>query len=187
MDKKFVVKNTSRAEELLEKRTSTPPAISPKMAKGVSDYRKDELQTQVDQGLFSDGGSGRSRSLSSMSDEPTQASVVKGSSDGILKLAQGSSGVGPGGAVGKGGIGFRGSSGDTVRQGPEVYSPLWLNSNLNLPRDRATLNAWARSFFALNPIVQNAISLHSTYPISKLNVKCKNREVSSGQFLCRDL
>src|SRR5690606_16500824 len=66
---------------------------------------------------------------------------------------------------------------DTGRQIPEVYSPLWLNSNLNLPRDRATINSWSRSFFALNPIVQNAISLHSTYPISKLNIKSKNRRV----------
>jgi hypothetical protein len=60
---------------------------------------------------------------------------------------------------------------------PEVYSPLWLNSNLNLPRDRATINAWNRSFYALNPIVHNAINLHSTYPISKLNIKCPNKKV----------
>src|SRR5690606_3962600 len=30
---------------------------------------------------------------------------------------------------------FRGVS-NTVQQVPELYSPLWLNSNLNLPRDR---------------------------------------------------
>ena len=65
---------------------------------------------------------------------------------------------------------FRGIHGDSVKQTPEVYSPLWLNSNLNLPRDRATINAWCRSFFALNPFVHNAINLHSTYPISKLSI-----------------
>jgi hypothetical protein len=61
---------------------------------------------------------------------------------------------------------------------PEIYSPLWLNSNMNLPRDRATINAWCRTYFALNPIVKNAISLHSTYPISKMNIKCKNAKVN---------
>jgi mRNA-degrading endonuclease HigB of HigAB toxin-antitoxin module len=72
---------------------------------------------------------------------------------------------------------FRGIHGDSVKQTPEVYSPLWLNSNLNLPRDRATINAWCRSFFALNPFVHNAICLHSTYPISKLSIKCPNKDI----------
>src|SRR4029077_6329658 len=49
----------------------------------------------------------------------------------------------------------------------------------NLPRDRATINAWCRSFFALDPIVQNAIGLHSTYPLSKLSIKCPNKRVES--------
>jgi hypothetical protein len=39
------------------------------------------------------------------------------------------------------------------------------------------MNSWARAFFALNPIVNNAISLHATYPISKLNIKCPNKKV----------
>jgi hypothetical protein len=80
------------------------------------------------------------------------------------------------GSVMSSGSGWRGSN-DSVRQAPEVYSPLWLNSNLNLPRDRPTINAWSRSFFALNPIVHNAITLHSTYPIAKLNIKSKNPKV----------
>src|SRR5690606_4307839 len=85
----------------------------------------------------------------------------------------GSGPIGTGGVVGNS---WRGSN-DAVRQVPEVYSPLWLNSNLNLPKDRNTVKAWSRSFFALNPIVHNAISLHSTYPISKLNIKSKNKRV----------
>lgn len=75
------------------------------------------------------------------------------------------------------GGGFRGGMGDTTMQAPEIYSPLWLTSNMNLPRDRATINAWCRSFFALNPFVHNAICLHSTYPISKLSIKCPNKQV----------
>lgn len=70
-------------------------------------------------------------------------------------------------------------NGDTLMQTPEVYSPLWLTSNLSLPKDRQTINAWCRQFYALSPLVQNAISLHSTYPISKLNLKCKNKEVEN--------
>ena len=40
---------------------------------------------------------------------------------------------------------------------PEVYSPMWLNDQLNLPRDRVTINTWSRGFFALHPIVNETI------------------------------
>ena len=60
---------------------------------------------------------------------------------------------------------------------PEIYSPLFQVANLNLPRDRMTMNAWNRNFFDTHPIVRNAITLHATYPISKINVKCKHRKV----------
>jgi hypothetical protein len=60
---------------------------------------------------------------------------------------------------------------------PEIYSPLFQMANLNLPRDRMTMNAWNRVFTDTHPIVKNAITLHSTYPISKINVKCKHRKV----------
>ena len=75
-----------------------------------------------------------------------------------------------------GGSGWRGSGG-TVRQNIEPYSPLWLVSNLNFPRDRATINSWLRAYFVTNGLIQNAISLHSTYPISKLSIKCKDPAV----------
>ncbi|NIU82618.1 MAG: hypothetical protein GWN64_03865, partial [Candidatus Thorarchaeota archaeon] len=63
------------------------------------------------------------------------------------------------------------------RLAPEVYSPLFTMANLNLPRDRITINAWCRNFFQLHPIVRNAITLHATYPISKLNLKCHDKRV----------
>lgn len=100
----------------------------------------------------------------------TANAVVTASVGGLRKSAQVLTG---GGSFG-GGV----SGGNSVKQIPEVYSPLWLSSNINLPRDRATINAWCRAFFALNPFVHNAINLHSTYPISKLNIKCHNAEVS---------
>lgn len=67
--------------------------------------------------------------------------------------------------------------GGTSRIVPEIYSPLYQFANLNLPRDRPTMNAWNRAFYQTNPYVKNAISLHATYPISKLNIKCKDQRV----------
>jgi hypothetical protein len=63
------------------------------------------------------------------------------------------------------------------RMAPEVFSPLFLLANLNLPRDRVTMNAWNRVYYDTNPIVRNAINLHSSYPISKINISCKNKKV----------
>jgi len=137
------------------------PQVSALMAKSVSQFRRDNLSEEVRQGIFRDG-SGPSIDEDGM----TKNSVVS-ASVGVVKHAQ----------IVSGGGNYRGGTGDVVKQTPEVYSPLWLNSNLNLPRDRATINAWCRSFYALNPFVHNAINLHSTYPISKLNIKCPNKEI----------
>lgn len=141
-----------------------PPTISDNMAKSVSQWRKDELERQVERGEFRDGNT-----PAHMSGGLTAAGTVTHSTS-MRKYAET-------GALSSG-ASFRGAGG-TVRQVPEVYSPLWLNSNLNLPRDRATANAWSRAFFALNPFVQNALMLHATYPISKLNIRCKNKKVES--------
>jgi hypothetical protein len=144
---------------------STIPQVSAIMAQGVSGERRIILSDEVDQGYFRDGSGPNINKMSA--NMPTNASNVA-FSVGMKKNAQ---------AVSSSGGMFRGIHGDSVKQTPEVYSPLWLNSNLNLPRDRATINAWCRSFFALNPFVHNAISLHSTYPISKLSIKCPNKDI----------
>lgn len=70
-----------------------------------------------------------------------------------------------------------GAAGGTVRQGQEVYSPLFQMANLQLPRDRITMNAWNRNFYDTHPLVHNCINLHATYPISKINIKCKDRKI----------
>jgi len=135
------------------------PQVTPNMVKSVSPYRREMLEKEVEQGLFSDG-----RQASEIeSTKLTKNSIV---TSGSTKTAQ----------VASSGGGYKGNNA-TDKQAPDIYSPLWLTSNLSLPRDRATINAWSRSFFALNGIVQNAINLHSTYPISKLNIKCKNKEI----------
>lgn len=151
----------SNSDQYLQSRSSLPQ-VSALMAQGVSQTRRDSLASEVEQGLFRDGSG---PTLNENGNTP--ASFVT-SSVGMKKYAQVVSSVGGS---------FRGGNGDTVKQTPEVYSPLWLNSNLNLPRDRATINAWCRSFYALNPFVHNAINLHSTYPISKLNIKCPNKDI----------
>jgi hypothetical protein len=68
-------------------------------------------------------------------------------------------------------------SSTTDRMAPEIYSPLFQLANLNLPRDRVTMNAWNRVFYDTHPIVRNAINLHASYPISKINITCKNKQV----------
>jgi hypothetical protein len=69
------------------------------------------------------------------------------------------------------------TSATSDRMSPEIYSPLFQLANLNLPRDRVTMNAWNRVFYDTHPIVRNAINLHASYPISKINITCKNKKV----------
>jgi hypothetical protein len=154
----------SYSDDFLRNRDSTPQ-VSALMAQGVSHYRKEMLAGDVARGIYKDG------SGPSFNETGTTANANVVSLVGFNKSAQilGTSNSSTGG--------FRGNSSDTVKQIPEVYSPLWLASNLNLPRDRATINAWCRAFYALNPFVHNAINLHSTYPISKLTIKCPNPEI----------
>src|SRR5579859_5895269 len=153
---------SSKSEQYLANRSDIPQ-VSSEMANSVSHYRRQVLGAEVEAGLFRDGSS-RPSDTTLTSNSAIVASV------GTPKYAQ---------AVSHSGGGFQGTQGNVVKQMPEVYSPLWLNSNLSLPRDRATINAWCRSFFALNPFVHNAICLHSTYPISKLNIKCPNKNIEN--------
>ena len=163
--KSGVGNDESLSAKFLTNRDATPHT-SAIMAQGVSKTRRVILSDEVDQGYFKDGSGPHYNKMVSENSETENARVV--SSVSMKKYGQ---------AVSSSGGMFRGVSGDSVKQTPEVYSPLWLNSNLNLPRDRATINAWCRSFFALNPFVHNAISLHSTYPISKLAIKCPNKDI----------
>ena len=167
--------NTTRSENLMRKQASNPvPEISNRVIQGVSDQRREMLEMQYEAGEFREKGSythGTSRETSGPKMINTQAGVLSHSSSGRYKTATNTGSLTSGTSAG-----WRGSN-DTVRQMGEIYSPLWLNSNLSLPRDRGTINAWSRAFFALNPIVHNAITLHSTYPIAKLSIKSKNEKV----------
>jgi len=183
----------SRAEQLMEWRASNPPRIT--TSKGLSDYRKFALEQDIENGRYQETAFGNQHRMGDQNfqfsnyvlpsklsdfagDGPSIAGAITYSSNRkrIKNAAGGDAGAfttDQSTSLNGANSGWRGMT-STTRQIPEVYSPLWLNSNLNLPRDRATINAWCRTFFALNPIVQNAITLHSTYPIAKLNIKCKD-------------
>lgn len=159
----------SKSGKFFQQKDQTP-IVTPHMVKSVSQYRRSSLEDEVEHGGFREQGTNVYPNYYNQSERFSSTpagNVISGRS--LRKTATSTSGS-------SGNANWRGSN-DTSRQIPEIYSPLWLNSNLNLPRDRATINAWSRSYFALNPIVHNAVSLHSTYPISKLNIKCKNEKV----------
>lgn len=166
----------SRSESLMNKKIASDqtPVITSNMVKNVSDERRALMELQLEAGEFKEQGSGYSPRKNSEDNSikmiQTQAGVLSHSGNSLYKNASGA------GSVSSSNGGWRGSN-DTVRQVQEVYSPLWLTSNLNLPRDRVSVNAWSRAYFAINPIVHNAITLHSTYPIAKLNIKAKDQKV----------
>lgn len=152
-------KIASKSDLFLENKSNIPH-VSTTVANSVSQFRKEEIAGQIERGEFSESTVKNAIQANGMTRYGLVASNV-----GRTKFAQVLSNSG----------GYQGN-GDTIRQGPDMYSPLWLNSNMNMPRDRATINSWLRSFYALNPFVHNAINLHSTYPISKLNIKCPNKK-----------
>ncbi len=157
---RLLPKYGSYSEDYLHSRGNQAPQVSALAVNGVSQYRKGTLADEVSQGIYRDGSSPTSN------EDTTSLNNVVSLSKTAQVLSDGHSG-------GWGGEGM----GNTAMQMPEIYSPLWLTSNLNLPRDRATINAWCRAYYALNPIVHNAIQLHSTYPISKMNIKCSDPKV----------
>lgn len=71
------------------------------------------------------------------------------------------------------------ASAQVARMAPKPFSPLFEESNLMLPRDRKTLNAWCRHYLATDPIVRNAITLHAQYPLSRFNLKCEDSRVKN--------
>ena len=117
----------TKSEIHLEKRAAAP-ILSSNIAKNVSQFRRETLQGEIEQGLYRDGSDNNTSNINA----PTSMGNATYSVGKIKKTAQATSGSSNTGGQ------WRGGSGDTIRQGPEVYSPLWLNSNLNLPRDRSS-------------------------------------------------
>jgi len=69
------------------------------------------------------------------------------------------------------------ASASVVRTQSRVYSPVYLDSSLNFPRDMRTQNAWNRAYYVTNPIVRSAISLHASYTTGKFKLVCKDKKI----------
>jgi hypothetical protein len=167
----------------------------------VSPVRRGTLQEEIERGLIREAEQFAGSILRRGAPEPTPTTgdgfnrgewlpgnrISGGTSRGNMQLQgviahspsfkkQAACSIGGGGTVG-GGSSCGPGAASVERLAPEVYSPLFTMANLNLPRDRITVNAWIRNFFDLHPLVRNAITLHATYPISKLNIKCPDKKV----------
>lgn len=153
--------NLSNSENYIKNRNNNQSENIPLV---VSDHRKDSLL--------------RGTSNVNSNSENTAPLIVYSSSYKQSQELRKNSGLtkNAGATTSNTNFGF-GGGGGTVRQAPEVYSPLFQIANLQLPRDRITMNAWNRNFYDTHPLVHNCINLHATYPISKINIKCKNQKV----------
>jgi hypothetical protein len=208
---------------MTSRRVSRPPTTQdtlrvPRTGIGVSEYRKERLQEELQNGTVHEGASyersqlrkqaaaGSSSLPPALDNPPYKRGEWKEATDGVVmgrgrkttmvnaqggKLAHGAIAHSESymkrelykqaSSIGVGSVGSTGSVGNVgagvERLAPEVYSPLFVMANLNLPRDRITVNAWVRNYFQLCPYVRNGITLHATYPISKLNLKCHDKKV----------
>lgn len=186
---------------MTKRRTSRPiqPKTlrsSPKTANELSDHRKTAVENEINSGVVKEGVSYHNSNINKNITPPKPGEnisrgewiPVSGSQTPVNQSTIGKAvvahshsymvktGATCGGSSG-GGSGSSPSVGGVDRMAPEVYSPLFTMANLNLPRDRLTVNAWNRNFYSLHPIVRNAITLHATYPISKLMLKCHDKIV----------
>ena len=69
------------------------------------------------------------------------------------------------------------ASASVIRTQNKVYSPQYLDSNLNFPRDIRTQNSWNRNYYTTNPIIRSAISLHASYTTGKFKLVCKDKKI----------
>ena len=184
--------------------------ITPKRAAGITEYRKEGIESELENGIIREGasyegsrlhrpaqnvhnaaldddglkrsawlpGSGGGKNYVRQGDSTTAVGAIAHSESHIHReSAKANSQINKQASAGVGSVGGSTAGAGVERLAPEVYSPLFTMANLNLPRDRITINAWCRNFFQLHPIVRNAITLHATYPISKLNLKCQDKKV----------
>jgi hypothetical protein len=195
-----------RYNRITDEPSPRPLRITPKVAANVTDVRRTMIEDEIGRGLVREAGTYVGSNLrktasvtapntdydrdqqrgewipayrtgsSSVASYNTQAVIAHSSS--FRKQAEADF-VKTGTVAGTtGGSSISSSAGSSVeRMAPEVYSPLFTMANLNLPRDRITVNAWCRNYYDLHPLVRNAITLHATYPISKLNIKCEDKRV----------
>jgi hypothetical protein len=151
--------------------TASKEEISSTSLKKMSDVRRGQFEAVIDQKGMNKQGVAVTSGVTGARGNPQkrfEADIKRAieTAPSLYRVAELTSGSNP--MFQRGGV---------DRAMPEIYSPLFQIANLNLPRDRMTMNAWNRNFFDTHPVVRNAITLHATYPISKINIKCKDRKV----------
>jgi len=160
----------SRSEDRMYNQTpEVNGQVSSAGVQGMSEERQAEMLTR---GFEQDSKAPTSSPLLVYSNSYKKAQELK-QKYGFSKTAVATS-LGAGGS-GTNTLGVEGSN--VTRLAPEVYSPLFQIANLQLPRDRITMNAWNRNFYDTHPLVHNCINLHATYPIGKINIRCKHKNV----------
>jgi hemoglobin-like flavoprotein len=65
------------------------------------------------------------------------------------------------------------------------YSPAYFTGNLDLPKDRHTINAWCRSFYALDPDVHRIINEHALFLTKHYELVDSEHEFANE--FCRDM
>ena len=83
----------------------------------------------------------------------------------------------PGGGISRKRTVMAAASASVIRTQPKVYSPNYLDSNLNFPRDLRTQNMWNRNYYVTNPIVRTAINMHAAYTTSKFQIECEDPKI----------
>jgi len=145
----------------MSRRISRPPnSVSKKGASTLSEIRRAQISSVVNRGIDEQENSkvAIGAAIHSSSFKKKQVDLIKAASISSPMSSPT-------------------SSAHSERMSPEIYSPLFQIANLNLPRDRITMNAWNRIFYDTHPIVRNAINLHASFPISKVNITCENKKV----------
>ena len=152
----------SNSEKHLENRNAS--SVDFTTIEGVSEHRKEELIRATD--------FGHGKGQGGMSNMPAPIVINSNSYKSAIEIKNRYGLSKSAGILSTDGR-FNSPGGSTVRLAPEVYSPLFQIANLQLPRDRITMNAWNRNFYDTHPLVHNCINLHATYPINKIHIKCK--------------
>jgi len=78
------------------------------------------------------------------------------------------------------------SSGQVSRMAMKPFSPLYQESNLMLPKDRKTMNAYNRHYYETDYWVGNIIDLHTYYPLGGFDIISKNKDLERVMIRAAD-
>jgi len=76
--------------------------------------------------------------------------------------------------------------GQVSRMAMKPFSPLYQESNLMLPKDRKTMNAYNRHYYETDYWVGNIIDLHTYYPLGGFDIISKNKQLEKLMIRAAD-